>query len=240
MNIEEKTCSKCKITKPICDFNKDSSKKDGWECRCKYCKKQSRDKTKAKISGRKYYERKKNNKALSKDEKKWVKENALGPYITREQKIKINKKNYYRKHLKKIKDYAKKYGKKNRHKTNKRERERRKNDPKFKLGKNTSALIRCALKGNKNGYSWEKLVGYTVNDLKNHLESLWEPWMNWENYGNPNGDHTDCWHIDHVVPQSWFKYTSHEDEEFKKCWALSNLQPKEARSNLLKRNKFIG
>jgi hypothetical protein len=46
----------------------------------------------------------------------------------------------------------------------------------------------------KKGRKWEHLVGYTVEDLMAHLESLFVGGMNWENMGD--------WHIDHKVPKS--------------------------------------
>ena len=55
--------------------------------------------------------------------------------------------------------------------------------------------------------------------------------MSWDNYGE--------WHIDHILPDSSFYYVSTEDDEFKKCWALSNLQPLWAIDNLKKSNKII-
>lgn len=55
--------------------------------------------------------------------------------------------------------------------------------------------------------------------------------MNWDNYGS-------YWHIDHIKPISLFKYETAEDPEFKKCWALDNLQPLEKIANLKKGNKF--
>jgi hypothetical protein len=94
-----------------------------------------------------------------------------------------------------------------------------------------SALWR-SLKGNKNGRSWEMLVGYTCTDLKKHLENLFSDGMTWENMGK--------WHIDHIIPKSLFNYETEEDEEFKKCWALSNLQPLWAIDNLRKSNKLFG
>ena len=57
--------------------------------------------------------------------------------------------------------------------------------------------------------------------------------MSWENYGS-------YWHIDHIKPDSRFIYESVEDIEFKKCWALSNLQPLKAEDNLKKSNKWNG
>jgi hypothetical protein len=75
-------------------------------------------------------------------------------------------------------------------------------------------------------------LGYKPEDLIKHLESLFQLGMTWDNYGQ--------WHIDHVVPESWFLYISEDDEEFKKCWALSNLQPLWAKQNIDKSNKYAG
>jgi hypothetical protein len=41
------------------------------------------------------------------------------------------------------------------------------------------------------------------------------------------------WNIDHIIPQSDLIYASMEDENFKKCWALSNLRPYSAKQNIL-------
>lgn len=57
--------------------------------------------------------------------------------------------------------------------------------------------------------------------------------MSWNNQGS-------YWHIDHIVPLSWFPYQTVEEQAFKDCWALANLQPLEAKANLLKNNHFIG
>ena len=82
-----------------------------------------------------------------------------------------------------------------------------------------------------------KEVGYTFQELKQHIESLWEPWMNWNNWGryDPNNR---TWQIDHIIPDSSFTYTSYKDLDFKKSWALKNLQPLEAYKNLQKGNKI--
>ena len=45
--------------------------------------------------------------------------------------------------------------------------------------------------------------------------------MSWDVYTKEK----DSIHIHHVIEQSKFKYTSPEDPEFKKCWALENLIP---------------
>lgn len=70
--------------------------------------------------------------------------------------------------------------------------------------------------------------------LMEHLEKNFKGGMTWENYGE-NG-----WEIDHIEPDSWFRYNSFDDEEFKKAWALSNLQPMWAAQNRSKGNRYKG
>ena len=93
------------------------------------------------------------------------------------------------------------------------------------------AAIWDALRENKRGHHWESLVGYTVEDLRKHLESLFKNGMSWENR---------CfWHIDHIVPKSRFHYKTSRDPEFKVCWGLANLQPLWAKDNLQKHAKTM-
>ncbi len=103
-------------------------------------------------------------------------------------------------------------------------------NPKYRLNINISRSMAKALKGNKNGYHWENLVPYNLDNLKEHLENQFEDDMTWENYGD--------WHIDHIIPRSHFDYESPEDEEFQECWALENLQPLWAEENLKKSDKL--
>jgi len=97
-----------------------------------------------------------------------------------------------------------------------------------------SSGVYQALRENKKGWKWESLVGYTVDDLHDHLESRFAEGMSWDLF--MDGDI----HIDHVIPKSYFKYESHKDKQFKRCWGLSNLQPLWASDNLRKYNNFIG
>jgi hypothetical protein len=87
-------------------------------------------------------------------------------------------------------------------------------------------MVWYALHNNKGGHTWEDIVGYTLTDLQQHLESLFQPGMSWDNYGE--------WHVDHIHPKSSFTFTSRDDPEFRKCWALDNLQPLWAADNLAK------
>lgn len=93
-----------------------------------------------------------------------------------------------------------------------------------------ATAINRALRGSKNGRAWEVLVGYTLRDLKKHLEKQFADGMTWDKF--LKGEI----HIDHKTPKSVFNYVNPEDDDFKKCWALSNLQPLWAADNMVKKN----
>ncbi len=80
---------------------------------------------------------------------------------------------------------------------------------------------------------FKDILGYSTEELVAHLESKFTPEMSWENHGT-------YWHIDHIKPKSWFKYETVQDDEFKKCWALSNLQPLKASINTSKQARYEG
>ena len=121
--------------------------------------------------------------------------------------------------------------------------ERRKNDPAYRLRSDMSRVIRLVLRQNnatKRGQSYLQYLEYTIDGLKSHLENNFESWMTWDNHGkydwktwDDNDPSTWTWQIDHIVPQSSLPYTSMEEENFKKCWALDNLRPLSAKQNLL-------
>ena len=110
-----------------------------------------------------------------------------------------------------------------------------------------SGMINKMLKtngGNKGGKSKSQYFGFTKEELKQHLESLFEAWMNWNNYGryNPktwidNDPSTWTWNVDHIVPRSKLPYSSVEEENFKKCWALANLRPYSSKQNNVDGNR---
>ena len=115
----------------------------------------------------------------------------------------------------------------------KRITERRQLDNSYKFKTNVSSLLRYSLKNKKNGSTTRILciLGYTIKDLQNHLESKFLPGMTWDNYGD--------WHIDHIRPTSSFLIKNVYDDDFKQCWALNNLQPLWAKDNIRKGSKWI-
>lgn len=104
-------------------------------------------------------------------------------------------------------------------------------NPQFKLKCNISNLINMRLKkrlSSKKGKSVLDFLPYTIEELMQHLENLFQSGMTWNN-------HTiHGWHIDHKIPDCKFNYKNVTDEAFQECWALKNLQPLWALDNLKK------
>jgi hypothetical protein len=109
---------------------------------------------------------------------------------------------------------------------------RNNNTPKRRLRNSMSGMMWFALKEKKGGRTWEALVDYTLDDLMRHLEKQFQQGMSWDNYGKTG------WHIDHLIPVSAFNFKTYDDIDFKRAWALSNLQPMWAKENMSKGAKI--
>lgn len=109
-------------------------------------------------------------------------------------------------------------------------------NPKYKIAKCLRQRLRGAiLKGHKSAPTLD-LLGCSLDELTTHLESQFQEGMTWDNYGNPNGDHSECWHIDYIKPCASFDLL--DPEEQKKCFHYTNLQPLWGIDNIKKGSKF--
>lgn len=109
---------------------------------------------------------------------------------------------------------------------------RKTNDPKYKLIAYFRTAICVVLKENnltKRGHYFD-ILGYTQDELKKHLESKFKDGICWDNYGK--------WHVDHIRPISSFNFTDIDDDDFKICWSLDNLQPMWGFENIAKSNNY--
>jgi hypothetical protein len=107
------------------------------------------------------------------------------------------------------------------------------NDLTFTLMHRVKALIRRTLRFNKKkDGKMKEILGYTVDELRKHIESQFSEGMDWDKF--LRGEI----HLDHKKPIIFFKPQSIDDPAFKECWALSNLQPLWARDNLSKGCKY--
>ena len=205
-----KLCRKCNNEKDDIDFHKNQR----W---CKSCNKQYKI---ANGANKKYYLNHKNK--IDKRNKSYN--------LSHKDEIKKQRKQYYQANKQYIGEQKRKYNKR-----------RRSVDPFFKIRNYVSKQIWCVLKknnSNKNKLSITKFID--VKKLFSHIESQFEPWMNWDNYGkydlntwDENNSNTWTWQLDHIIPQSDLPYVSMEDDNFKKCWNLSNLRPYSSKLNVL-------
>jgi len=145
-------------------------------------------------------------------------------------------KKYRIKNKEKIKVYNKEYRLEDKEKTKERDKKyhinRRENNLSYNLNGRMKTAIRIALKHNKAGRHWEDLVGYSRQELKQHLEKQFIEGMTWELFMQGKI------HIDHYIPQSVYSFTTAEEQDFKNCWGLKNLQPLWASDNLSKHNSL--
>jgi hypothetical protein len=259
-----KKCSKCAIEKEICDFY--SGRPDCKECVKKRQNIHYQNDKEAINQRNKIYQQ--NNKEKIKiqraahyqENKEELRETQQEYNEDHKEEIQIKRKCYRETHKEEIKESNANYRQNNIEEIRKKDRERgatperkakrnlnfqnrRQNDINFQLRQDVANSVRAAIKRNgssKNGSSIKKHLPYTIEELKAHIESFFEPWMSWDNQGkydpdtwNDLDDSTKTWQLDHIIPHSTFHYTSMEDQAFKDCWALSNLRPLSAKQNLL-------
>lgn len=87
-----------------------------------------------------------------------------------------------------------------------------------------------ALKGVAKSAKTLELLGCPVIWLQVHLESLFRPGMDWENYGK-------VWQVDHVRPCASFDLTNPEQQ--RSCFHWTNLQPLFVHENLIKGSSWV-
>ena len=92
------------------------------------------------------------------------------------------------------------------------------------LAKNLRTRIYLALKGKRKLNRTQKLIGCSLPELRQRLESQFQRGMSWKNYGQ--------WHVDHKNPCAIFDLSTAAGQEA--CFHFSNLQPMWASENIRK------
>ena len=108
------------------------------------------------------------------------------------------------------------------------DKKRKAEDPSYKLIRRMRLRTKKVLgatyrRKDKKTSIYEKLCVKSGQELRVHIESLWKPGMNWENYGKQDG-----WVIDHKTPLKYYKdnFDLVNDIEIqKKAFGKDNLQP---------------
>ena len=192
-----KICTKCNINKNLIEFYVDKKQSSGYRPSCKECEKKYRDSRKS---------------IRSEYDKKYYKENK---------EIKDNyKKKYYQKNktkiIKKITEY---------------QNEKCKNDSIFAFGRKVRNMVRSSFNRKQNRYKkpqrTELILGCSIEEFKNYIESKFTKGMSLKNHGE--------WHLDHIIPISSAK----SEEEILILNHYTNFQPLWAKENLSKSNKVL-
>lgn len=110
----------------------------------------------------------------------------------------------------------------------------RRESPAFRIASYIRTRISGAIRnGEKFGRSVD-LLGCSFDDYKSYLESLFEPGMSWDNYGNKEG----YWSIDHKVPIAAHDISTESGQ--KKAFHYTNTKPSWHNENLCKNSIYNG
>ena len=204
-------CNKCLKELEFSFFDKCSKTKCGVRSICKECRKLDNIKNleKIRIKRKEYYE-----------------ENKLDILSKAESYRELNKEN--------ILLSAKKYRENNKEKIKISKRistsKRYKTDGFFRVSTQLRKYVIRYFNMKKKPRKTMDIVGCSPIDLKNKIESLFEDWMSWDNYGYGKNK----WVIDHKIPLSSAKNI---DELYLLCH-YTNLQPLSWEDNIKKGNKL--
>lgn len=108
-----------------------------------------------------------------------------------------------------------------------------KNGKRCRFRQSIARRIPKALHGIAKSARTVELVGCSIESFRMYLESLWEPGMSWENYGN----HIGQWSIDHIIPCSLFDLSREDHQRY--CFHFSNMQPMWHSENCSKQNNIV-
>jgi hypothetical protein len=195
-----KICIKCEKEKELKEFDRIKKSIDGYRNQCRLCLNNL-----AKIRHENLSEEEKDQKRIRKNErnKKYWKNNIDDPEFKLKQKKKRREN-----HLKRMED------------------------PLYKLKVSFSRRLNKLLKrvecnkSTNKPYYLDKL-GCSFEEFKIYLESKFEDWMNWGNYGLYNGELNYGWDIDHIIPSS----TAKTENDIYHLSHYSNLQPLCSKTN---------
>jgi len=240
-----KVCTGCGEEKDVSGFHRNNAQSTGLHPRCKACVKAYQDANRDAVRARNLEWYRDNREQQIQRMKTWRTTNPeayrackKAHYDANRDAILERKKTYRAlpETKRKNAEYMKRWISRNRERMRQHDRKRyhatRKFDIRYCVNKRIQKRMLVSLKGAKAGQSWESLVGYTVRALMKRLKASMPYGYTWDDF--LGGD----LHIDHIVPVSAHHFSTPDDIDFKRCWALSNLQLLPARVNCAKGAKL--
>jgi hypothetical protein len=220
-----KKCGKCKKNKELSYFALDRTHPSGYRNYCKKCSNEA---------ARTW--RKNNIDSFKESQKKSRKKH----YLKNRENILKKTDEWRKKNIEKVREINRRWYKRNIKYFSKYRKNKRKNSPEMRVKTNIYGVIYRYIRNPLSVDSdifISSFITWKVKEFRAYFESLFEPWMNWDNWGKRRG----CWTIDHIVPQSSFTFIDKNgeinNEEIKKCWMLKNLRPLSFTENIIKSNK---
>jgi hypothetical protein len=215
---EMKICSRCKDNKPLTEFNKCKSCKDGHHPQCKTCKRHYRV----------------NDPNLAEKQHSY--------YIANKDKLLVTNRQYRLNNAETITEQRKGYREQNKEHIAKKNKEyvpirclkikeRRKNDPCFRIREQMRTALHRALKkvGGKNGTSAVQYLGCEIQLFREWIEFQLDSNMSWENYGTE-------WDIDHILAVNRFDMMNIKHRQI--CFNWTNMQPLSKKENIAKLDRL--
>lgn len=150
---------------------------------------------KCKICGKEYFNQQWDSITCSEECSNKNKKNQLPYRLTKPIEEKIWRKNYYKNNLSKNLLWR------------------------IKHNLNTRMIGLVSIHTKKGKDRTLQIIGCTIEELKLYLEKQFKDGMSWGNYGHKKGQ----WSIDHIIPCCNFDLM--KDEDRKKCFHYSNIQP---------------
>lgn len=100
----------------------------------------------------------------------------------------------------------------------------------YLIAKALRSRVYCAIKGHTKSAPLEKLLGCSIQEMRDYLEAQFDDRMTWANHGE--------WHIDHIRPCASFDLSLPENQRM--CFHHTNMQPMWADENRRKSSKWKG
>jgi len=136
---------------------------------------------------------------------------------------------YHRIYRQQHKKQLKKYRQDHKEETNQNMKNYKQINMNYRISSCLRSRLWKALNRNFKSTNTMKLVGCSIEFLREHLQKQFKEGMTWDNYGK--------WEIDHIRPCSSFDLSKAEEQV--RCFNYTNLQPLWEEDNLKKYNIFL-
>jgi hypothetical protein len=177
---------------------------------------------------KRFYE--KNKEKIRKEQEEYYKNNKEKINIINNKNYEINKekrnlqnKKWKEKNINRDKELKKNWYEKNKKSIREKIKKRKEEDTLFKLKTAISSRLRNGIKSQNfsKNFKTKEILGCTYEEFKIYIESKFESWMTWDNYGKYNGQLNYGWDLDHIIPI----HISKTEDDIIKLNHNTNFQP---------------